>query len=81
MLNNLPMLADQTESRTDQSILGSAVENPHVILRYVTEKDTKGNILGRGNSWMDQAKEWLLQVCPLRELKQTKEWEMLFSAM
>ena len=37
--------------------------------------DTKRCRLGRGESSMAQAEDSILQVCQLRELKQTKEWE------
>ena len=42
---------------------------------FTTLEDTQGCSLGRGQSWMGQAEDSILQVCQLRELKQTKEWE------
>ena len=52
----------------------SAVGNPHNPL-HETVKDTKGCRLGWGKSWMGQAKDSVLQLCQLTELKQIKERE------
>ena len=38
-------------------------------------KDTQGRKLGWGKSWIGRAEDSVLQICQLRELKQTKEWE------
>ena len=51
----------------------SAVENPQHPLHEAT-KDTKGERLQRGKSWMGQAEDSIKLVCELAELKQEKEW-------
>ncbi|NQZ78185.1 MAG: endonuclease/exonuclease/phosphatase family protein, partial [Ekhidna sp.] len=51
-----------------------ALENPKNPLHEAV-KDTKGNRLARGKSWMGQAEDTIRLVCPLTELRQTKEWE------
>ena len=48
-------------------------ENLHSPLHKAV-RDTKGNRLGRGKSWMGQAAESILRVYQLTELKRNKEW-------
>ena len=50
-----------------------AVENPQNPL-YKAIKDSKGDRLQRGMSWMGQAEESIKLVCELSELKNEKEW-------
>ena len=51
----------------------SAVENPQNPLHKAT-KESKGDRLQRGKSWMAQAEESIKLVCELPELKKEKEW-------
>ena len=65
----------QTRQKAEQvKAYFSAVENPLNPLDEAVE-DTKGSRLGRGKSWIGQAKESILQVCQMTELEQNKEWE------
>ena len=72
MLDLPPM---QTRQKVEQvKAYFSAVGNPHNPLHQAV-KDTKGCRLRPGKSWIVQAKDSILQVCQLTELKQSKEWE------
>ena len=71
ILDFLPIHTRQKVARVKAYF--SVVENSRKSLHEAT-KDTKGNRLQRGKSWMGQAEHSFKQVCQLTELKQEKEW-------
>ena len=71
----------QTRQKVEQvKAYISAVENPQNPLNSAVQ-DPKGSRLARGKSWMGEAEESIAHVCPLSELKQTKEWEQYPSSL
>ena len=65
----------QTRQKVEQvKAYINAAENPQNPLHSAVN-DEKGSRLARGKSWMGQAEESIEKVCPLRDLKQQKEWE------
>ena len=72
-LLDLPPLQERQKVAQVKAYL-NAVENPSNPLHQAT-KYTRGDRLQRGKSWMGQAEDSIRQMCELKDLKTTKEWQ------